>query len=65
MLNLAIVSGVFVLTLLLLRFQGKLPAKGTPTAAHTLRPYCLQSATARYYSLDKRLQTTSGRSHPC
>jgi hypothetical protein len=59
MLNLAIASGVFVLALLLLRFQRKLPAKGTSTASHTLRPYCLHSITVRYYSLDQRLQTTS------
>jgi glyoxylase-like metal-dependent hydrolase (beta-lactamase superfamily II) len=31
-------------------------------AAHTPRPYSLQSTNARYYGLDKRLQTTSGRS---
>jgi len=64
MLNLAVASGAFVLVLLL-RFQGKLPAKGAPTAFHTLRRYRMHSITAGYYSLDKRLQTTSGRSHPC
>ena len=65
MLNLAIASGVFVLALLLLRFQGKLPAKGTPTAAHALRLFCLHFIAARYYGLDERLQTASGRSQTC
>jgi len=62
MLNLVIASGVFVLGVLLLRFQGKLPAKGTPTAAHLLRPYCLHALIARYHRLDKRLHTTNGGS---
>ena len=39
--------------------------KGTPAASHTLRPDCLHSITAKYYSLEKQLQITSGRNHPC
>lgn len=35
---------------------------GWPAAGES---HCLQSTTARFYRLDKRLQTTSGRSHPC
>ena len=38
MLNLAIAFGVFVLALLLLRFQGKLPAKGTPNRVSYASP---------------------------
>src|SRR5438552_15360386 len=38
---------------------------GCPTAAHTLRPYCLHFTTARYYGPDKWLQIISGRSRPC
>ena len=65
MLDLAVASGVFVLTLLLLKFQVKLPAKGTPSAAHMLGPYYLHLITAGCYSLDRRLQFTSERSQPC